>query len=633
MAAVALLGFPAGFASAYYVEITVDLTKQDKVKGEAPQGGNNTGLVNPNGGGGARGAPQIGPQPQGGALGGRGMLGGFNQESTKAPVDPNSLARVVIEVSSVSKPQPAGRNLYCYPIKHRWGQSYVVYPSELIPKFVIKKVDTVETQYKAKRRELLKGGKGNKEDLLQLAEWILKHGVRKQMEEYHKVMDEVAKLAPQDPAVLAYRKVSAAMKARLTGDEPSAKWLKDRLTQGYETLQSDEGHYTLVTNHGNKEEVKRRLKRLEDTYHTFFYWFALKGVVLQPPRYRLVAVLFSTPSDFTDNHQIYYRDPLVSAGFTARRDNVAVFSTKPLDGIYGQLAKVNQEVLGAADRKKLLKGTDRLPSSFELANKQVLALVQAGLDLEAERTSTTHEGVRQLLAVTALPTADAETAPVPLLARGLLGPEWLKFGLASFFETAQGAYWTGGAVPSWNYLLEFKFADEDKKLSEMGPVLDRVITDQYFREAGRDRGKLKFARTVSWALTYYLANEHLDKLLVYLQRLSKLPRDMEMDGEVLKAIFTQTFIGDPAKATQFANKWRHYIRNLKFEVSSLYNEARTARKAYKDALKAFEDSEKNGGGNQGNMRPPFGGAGGLRPPPNQGSMRPPIGPRPNNGKP
>src|SRR5262249_51467253 len=152
-----------------------------------------------------------------------------------------------------------------------------------------------------------------------------------------------------------------------------------------------------------------------------------------------------------------------------------------------------------------------------------------------------------LLTVAGLPaTKEGDSKVVPVLPRNLAGPEWVRFGMASFFETPRTAYWAGAAVPSWMYLLNFQMTYKGKDKLD-GPaklkILQDVITDQYFNAAdgGKNKEKLQEARTLAWSLNYYLAKHHLNSLEAYFRQLSKLPRNMKFDRRVLKDAFVKAF--------------------------------------------------------------------------------------------
>src|SRR5207237_883012 len=128
----------------------------------------------------------------------------------------------------------------------------------------------------------------------------------------------------------------------------------------------------------------------------------------------------------------------------------------------------------------------------------------------------------------------------------------------------------GGA--NWTELVRFKHLFKNvRKNGKLDPVKARnvllnVIGDKYFQEgyqaerllydvntedrdslAPKAAQQLRLARSSAWALTDFLAREHLDKLLRYYQELGRLPRDVEYDANVLRNCFARAFnLLDPA---------------------------------------------------------------------------------------
>src|SRR5439155_15798680 len=101
---------------------------------------------------------------------------------------------------------------------------------------------------------------------------------------------------------------------------------------------ADSKDYALVHNSTDRAiEVQSRLAKLEQVYHAFYYWLAIKGHAppeLTVPDSRLVAILADTDNDFKQQHVMFDSVPLVADGFYARRDNLAFFSSSRLDESY-----------------------------------------------------------------------------------------------------------------------------------------------------------------------------------------------------------------------------------------------------------------------------------------------------------
>src|SRR4029077_18605316 len=75
----------------------------------------------------------------------------------------------------------------------------------------------------------------------------------------------------------------------------------------------------------------RRLATMEETLELFYYWFAVQRDVAVPPnmpKHRLIAILTGSDEEVKTRHLQWGSLPMVSDGFTPRRDNVVVMSAK-----------------------------------------------------------------------------------------------------------------------------------------------------------------------------------------------------------------------------------------------------------------------------------------------------------------
>src|SRR5207253_3623540 len=205
-----------------------------------------------------------------------------------------------------------------------------------------------------------------------------------------------------------------------------------------------------------------------------------------------------------------------------------------------------------------------------------------------------YEGTRQLIAA------------VGLLPRNVEAPEWFDFGMGSFFETPKGSFWPGvggiNAPYQWNFKQwkskKSKYWEKDSLVA-----LKSVVTDHYFNQARGSKKKeaeLTRARTMAWALTYFLAQQKLDGLVRYYEELATAPRDMQLDDEVLLGMFARAFglvdINKPgqmdvAKATDFARKWYKFIDDMPQEVLDAY-----AKATEKPTPKPRQNAPANRGG-------------------------------------
>jgi hypothetical protein len=269
-----------------------------------------------------------------------------------------------------------------------------------------------------------------------------------------------------------------------------------------------------------------------------------------------------------------------------------------------------------ANEGLLLQGKDN-------AVLQNAVLMRRALEDEGEVSAISEQGPRQLL------------AGAGLLPRQVQVPEWVQFGMGSFFGTPKGApYPTIGLAGTtfderYNYLNYYQAALKQKKLDPPKVALEKVITDQYHKAAkdSTDPAVQLKARSMSWALYYFLAKgpDNLDLLLRYYQELAKLPRDLEFDDDVLKGCFARAFgladakdptKVDPAAFDRFAQKWQAFVGAEPAELKGLMDEV---KKAQTDLKKAGTGTTPGGPGVPPSLPPgggfvPPGGGGGGRPP-------------------
>ena len=162
--------------------------------------------------------------------------------------------------------------------------------------------------------------------------------------------------------------------------------------------------------------------------------------------------------------------------------------------------------------------------------------------------------------------------------KGVEIPKWFDFGMASLFEIPKGAFWHGTGSLNQTYLAQFQVWSEEKKLDKPTEALLNIVTDRYFRRVADAKNKENSenrARTLSWSLIYYLSDRKLDGLIQYCKELKQLPRDLELNEEVLALTFARAF-GlceasnpdkiDQNKLTVLANDWFKTTNDAVLEV-------------------------------------------------------------------
>ena len=495
-------------------------------------------------------------------------------------------------------------------IDHPWGRKCVV-PLELVklpydeekPGYIYK--ESMPFEFDKRLKKWIKDGK-DPVRLMNLAVWALEHGLLK---DFHRTMAimEQQKIDSRPERMKALLKSYAAVRAELAktpdGDDPAlGGLLTDLKKAGYHQLNSTQGHYSVLTNVPSTRNagIMRRLALMEETYEKFYYWFALHNLESMPPvpRRRLVAVIVNDPKEFAEKQKAWGSLPLVGDGFLPRRDNVMVLSAEHLDENFVLLKRNNQEMVKRKSRESLLSGSiwpeggyktikgrilpQDMPRFLKdkkiwdeagtISYMQTLVLVEKILATEAERATISHEATRQLLFATGM------------LPRNVEVPEWIQYGLASFFETPQGSFYPSVGLPSWTNLIDFKY-HRKKDLGPAKDVLLNLISDRYFLKARESERVLnasryrpehlankakddqEIARSTAWAMVYFLAKEgKLNALLKYSEELDRLPRDLELSPRVLTAAFARAFNLPEARLQKVADEWFYAMDNTMLEI-------------------------------------------------------------------
>ncbi len=167
---------------------------------------------------------------------------------------------------------------------------------------------------------------------------------------------------------------------------------------------------------------------------------------------------------------------MVVDGFFARRENLAVMISKRQDETYDQLEKYWKNFEDKGYKTDILSGL-RGRWLSDLGTTQPLLVIEARMVALMLKALEQRSGIghRQ-------PRGQPATALLSgLLPRNVVTPEWLLFGLGSFFETPLQSPWSGIGAPSSYYLPrwhELKAKGFEKKPVE---TLMKVVSDTYFR--------------------------------------------------------------------------------------------------------------------------------------------------------
>lgn len=617
----------------------------------------------PGGGGGFPGGGEMGGP--GGGIGGGGPVelnippGGIHPPQPNMPVPPDDpearWISAVVEIKNRAKmpfQTPFG---FIFTYEHRWStrSSWLPVNSSIAPwvdwPFVQSEPFSPDFAAKLNREKISAKKDKNIESLLYLARAALARGY---LSDFHKAMKEIEAIDDKHQVVKNYQRVKKGLQAPFKDEDPAQKEFLQELTQrGYKDVPSSKRHFAMyydanIRNPFIDGVIARRLALMEETLETFYYWFAIqKDSTIQPnlPKYRLTSVLGSK-EEFKNRHSEWGSPPMVGDGFTPRRDNVVVQSAdvRLKDGLFQEFKGLVTSKIQDANQRieqqglKVILTREEMLSGKTLDNKQTgaaaisIAAAQTAVLLEkvledgAERHMVTHETVRQILIA-------SEVFP-----RNVQIPEWMIEGLASFFETPDGSVYSTVGGPSWTHLISFKHhVRVTKKLERENAknVLFRVVTDGYFNDArnltreaqeqptissmqNASNEAWELARSTAWAFTYYLAQKgKLDSIFLYGKELDKLPRDLDLNEQVLQASFGKSFnmadtrnaqLIDDTKLQNLATNWFDTMLGVNLEpgVLQAYYERERARKDPPSDGNVVVNNPKNGGGGANPKLPP-----------------------------
>jgi hypothetical protein len=397
---------------------------------------------------------------------------------------------------------------------------------------------------------------------IELAEWCLAHGLLEHFKEHMEAAVAVDKAIPKAAAFVqtkaALAKPVASVDAAGNPVDLAGRWKEQLLSTRYQARKA--GHYIVLQN--DKPAADLRIPRMEESFQSFYYWFAMHGVQLPVPSEPQIVILTSDAKEFKHLQSVLDSSPVVSDSFFAHRENLVVLSSKRLDEAYDRLEKMAAPLWGQGyNRDVLLKGqlpkgrySTLLGPDPETKEAMTMSLLLKVMETDAELAGTQNGVTRQLLYSSGLLPATVNS------------PEWIQFGVSTFFETSPGSPWRTLGMPNFTYHPLFKSLLGSRKLpADQLDLLRDVVTDGFFRNPAEGLTKdaaLRRARATAWSLSYFLLRKRMDGVLQYFKELSQLPRDLTLDEPTLWLTFAKAFnavtpTGEPDEAAlrQIADDW------------------------------------------------------------------------------
>ncbi len=436
----------------------------------------------------------------------------------------------------------------------------------------------------------------NKLEGLPLAEWALTHGL---VADFVKEMNKLAEEPKEKdtPTVANYRLIHPKINAALEPPDTKSPWVKRLKDAADFKAETTDHYYALHPDLAKKADVRSRLDQLEHAFKTFYYWHALNGKVLPLPTHKLVVVFALDESEPTLQDFRTVADGgearLASRhedGFFARREGILYLSLNSREPNFEKLSEfVNNRLkppkLQTALTPEQVLENDRRKIGSLTPEYYAMCLATKAVEANAERLAVCHFGSRQL------------AYAAGLLPRYVAAPEWIQYGLGSFFETPLGSPWYTPTAVSTAHLkpcLEIL----DKRGTDVGDVLKKVVTDDYYCQADAASeddtpAAVVKAQALAWGLTYYLLQKEPARFAAYRAELDKMPRDLPLDGDVVLGCFARAVDAvdaqgkvDAVRLKRWAEAWKEHLKQEKSnDALEVVAELNTMVRRYQDLFK------------------------------------------------
>ncbi len=301
-----------------------------------------------------------------------------------------------------------------------------------------------------------------------------------------------------------------------------------------------------------KSVAQHRLDLLEKVYDSLYMKYALEGYPLRVPRDPMRVVLFDKHADYLNFVKLLSPALKMTSGFYSPKENIAIFYRQKTDEAFegaNQLVKVLQDLRATMKRTRMAGGGEiiRFAKTLELL-----------IDIDGENQEievVTHEATHQLAANSGL--LDRERFQV----------RWAHEGLASYFESPKEASWAGMGSVNEQRLGYYRILERDPEHS----TLEFVVTDKIFDFAGSSFS-MQAAYGQAWALTHFLMEKHLPKLIDFYGKMAV--DDFETDrDEAWRSKTIETFRDCFGDLEQLELEWRRYMRSLKTDLEQIAESA------------------------------------------------------------
>lgn len=407
---------------------------------------------------------------------------------------------------------------------------------------------TVQEQFS---RQLGKAGT-NGDKRFEAAQWALRHGL---LNSFYQAVDKTLDVDPNHARANMVKKLKTQIDEPLGDSAQQEKELKDLVGRPDMEIKMSK-HFILLHDtpktpaKGRKiPRADERLQLLEQVYESFLVRFFANGIELEIPKERLKVVLFADEKDYHFFAVKQDASLISAAGFWSPTNNTSVFYDNGTSEDFKQLLKLSdnlQEIKAEMIKKRTGGAADMRHLADSL--KFLIEMERENLDLKVVSHETTHQ----------------MAGNTGLLPRHVRIPSWVHEGLASYFETSEGANWGGIGAVNQDRLDWYRALEPDKEHSN----IDFIVGDQIFDYAGSHASTVH-AYGQAWALTHFLMERHFEEFIAFYRRLGEMPPEVVFSQEVLTNVFNEAIKKD---RRSLDTEWRSYMRGLKTDLEIILNE-------------------------------------------------------------
>lgn len=411
----------------------------------------------------------------------------------------------------------------------------------------IKKAPSLLSQF----NRILGRAADNADKRMEAAQWALRHGL---LPQFYSAVDKTLEANPKHPRGLLIKQLKAKIDAPL-GDSAKQEQELRQLVNRPQMKVKKSKHFILLFDtpetptRGKQTRADERLQLLETVYECFLLRFYAYGVELEIPKERLKVVLFNEHQDYKLFADKQSSGLSSASGFWDGETNTSVF----YDNGTSEMHKALKEVSDELQRQKVEAIRTRAPNTASVV--RTADTISMLVEIEREDSDievVSHEATHQMAGNTGL------------LPRHVRIPTWVHEGLATYFETPDGASWGGIGAVNESRLSLYRALERDREHSN----LNFVVGDQIFDYAG-SLGATLHGYGQAWALTHFLLERHFDAFLAFYRRLGELPPDTFLSAEIINQIFDEAIGIDRLALDQ---EWRAYMQSLKTDVELIFEE-------------------------------------------------------------